>query len=74
MILSSEFSVLRTARWRSDPATDPQKKFVSSKWKNMQNMTKEDMEKRIKSLTKGDAANIITRLKHGAQVSNLKFA
>lgn len=59
--------VLRTARWRSDPATDPQKKFVSSKWKNMQNMTKEDMEKRIKSLTKGDAANIITRLKHGAQ-------
>ncbi|KAF5355713.1 hypothetical protein D9756_003723 [Leucocoprinus leucothites] len=62
--------VLRTARWRSDPATDPQKKFVQSRWtssKMQKIMKKEDIEKRIKKMTKGEAANMITRLKHGAQ-------
>ncbi|KAJ3563441.1 hypothetical protein NP233_g8939 [Leucocoprinus birnbaumii] len=59
---------LRTARWRSDPATDAQKKFVRSKWKGTQAqniMAKENLEKRIGSMTKGMACNIITRLKHG---------
>jgi len=34
-------------------------------------MNQEDIENKITSLTKGEAADIITRWKHGAQVSDL---
>jgi len=71
--LNSTLSALRTARWRSDPATDPQKKIITSRWQKskLQNMNQEDIENKIKSLTKGEAADIITRWKHGTQVSDL---
>jgi len=62
--------VLRNAKWRSDSATDAQKKYVKLRWSNRK-LTKStdnnDDEERIRKLTKGEAANIITRLKHGAQ-------
>ncbi len=65
------FRALRTAKWRSDPASEAQKKYVKSRWssrKLSQSTGNDDREERIRKLTKGEAANIITRLKHGAQV------
>ncbi|KAF9453867.1 P-loop containing nucleoside triphosphate hydrolase protein [Macrolepiota fuliginosa MF-IS2] len=63
--------VLRTAKWRADAATDAQKKFIKSRWLNSKsgkNSGKEATEEKIQKMTKGEAANIITRLKHGAQL------
>ena len=65
---------MRRARWRKDPATKNQKKFVESRWNKapkcaqgrMANDGSRDLH--IQSLTKGEAANIITRIKHGAMV------
>ncbi|KAJ6621692.1 P-loop containing nucleoside triphosphate hydrolase protein [Mycena sp. CBHHK59/15] len=61
--------LLRSARWRMAPASEQQKKFVAKRWgKKMESESEADNQaKRIAALTKGDAANIITRLKHGAQ-------
>lgn len=36
-------------------------------------MKSEDLEAKIRNMTKGEAANVITRLKHGAQVCKLNF-
>jgi hypothetical protein len=74
--LTHALSALRTARWRSEPATDAQKKFVIARWSNskLRNpMKSEDLEAKIRNMTKGEAANVITRLKHGAQVCKLNF-
>jgi len=67
-------SLLRTAGWRRRPATNDQKEFLRKRLESKQNPlvthTDGDVKKthpNIDNLTKGDAANIITRLRHGAQ-------
>jgi ATP-dependent helicase IRC3 len=65
----------RTARWRQGPASASQKLFVAKRWgyihKSVQDFREHSggdvFPERLKVLTKGEAANIITRLKHGAQ-------
>lgn len=60
-------SLLRSARWRQAPATESQKAFIKKRWgKRM--MDRAGVAEVTEKLTKGEAANIITRLKHGAQV------
>ncbi|KAJ6575059.1 P-loop containing nucleoside triphosphate hydrolase protein [Mycena capillaripes] len=62
--------LLRSARWRMAPASETQKNFVAKRWGKRKFDSDSDAESRaekIATLTKGEAANIITRLKHGAQ-------
>ena len=66
---------MRRAKWRQQPATESQKFLVESRWhkapKYVQGEKAHDAARglRIQRLTKGEAANIITRIKHGAMVS-----
>jgi len=65
-----QLGLLRTARWRMAPATEQQKKLVAKRWGKRQfdsDLETENKAQRIAKLTKGEAANIISRLKHGAQ-------
>lgn len=65
----------RTARWRQGPASPAQKLLVAKRWgyakksvQDFQDISDADsLPERLKNMTKGDAAYIITRLKHGAQ-------
>ncbi|KAJ7244750.1 P-loop containing nucleoside triphosphate hydrolase protein [Mycena haematopus] len=62
--------LLRSARWRKTPASEQQKNFVSKRWgkrKFDSDTEAESKAEKIATLTKGEAANIISRLKHGAQ-------
>ncbi|KAJ7492668.1 P-loop containing nucleoside triphosphate hydrolase protein [Mycena latifolia] len=62
--------LLRSARWRMAPASDQQKKFVEKRWgkrKLEADPEAESKAARLATLTKGEAANMISRLKHGAQ-------
>ncbi|KAJ7103579.1 P-loop containing nucleoside triphosphate hydrolase protein [Mycena belliarum] len=62
--------LLRSARWRQAPASPQQKLFVEKRWgkRKLENdPDAEDKAARLDRLTKGEAANIISRLKHGAQ-------
>lgn len=65
---------MRNAKWRQQPATDSQKTFVESRWKKAPKYVQGEMTNdtprglRIQRLTKGEAANIIARIKHGAMV------
>ncbi|KAG9314319.1 P-loop containing nucleoside triphosphate hydrolase protein [Chiua virens] len=54
----------RNARWRLSPATESQKAFIQKR-RRKRAMDRETIV--VEKLTKGGAANIITRLKHGAQ-------
>jgi len=59
----------RTAKWRSSPASDAQKKLVENRWsKTLSNWADIRKEEFFTKLTKGNAAIIITRIKHGAVV------
>ncbi|KAL0951262.1 hypothetical protein HGRIS_007976 [Hohenbuehelia grisea] len=59
--------LLRSARWRKHPATPDQKELVARKWRNYaDDSSGKSLEERLANLTKGEAANVITRLKHGA--------
>jgi ATP-dependent helicase IRC3 len=67
--------LLRTARWRKAQATANQKTFISKRLIKRQPLREPPVDgtflssqDKIETLTKGQAANIITRLKHGAQV------
>ncbi|KAK0245542.1 P-loop containing nucleoside triphosphate hydrolase protein [Armillaria nabsnona] len=69
--------LLRNARWRKTPATDSQKAIVAKRYK----LSAEDicdsnatdpMALRISKMTKGEAADTITRLKHGALALHTK--
>ena len=66
---------MRRAKWRQQPATESQKTFVESRWNKAPKYVQGEMARdaihdlRIQRLTKGEAANIITRIKHGAMVS-----
>ncbi|KAJ6604602.1 P-loop containing nucleoside triphosphate hydrolase protein [Mycena vulgaris] len=62
--------LLRSARWRRAPATEQQKKLIEKRWgkRKLESDSEVDSKaERIAALTKGEAANILTRLKHGAQ-------
>jgi hypothetical protein len=66
-------SLLQSARWRKTPASEQQKAFIAKRWSKQKSPPDPELgvvsvEQKIEKLTKGDAANIITRLKHGAQV------
>lgn len=61
--------VLRSARWRKDPATEAQKNFCRKKWLNKKKGQGIISEENIDKITKGEAGNMITRLKHGAKAS-----
>ena len=77
------FSLLRSARWRKLPASDAQKRFVEKRWKERSSMGAQkfgDVTEAVSppvspfaELTKGEAANIINRLKHGAKVRPASF-
>ncbi|KAK7059006.1 putative ATP-dependent helicase IRC3 [Paramarasmius palmivorus] len=58
--------LLRTAKWRKAPATPQQMQFVNKR------LSKNLDETTSKALTKGEAANIISRLKHGAKSRHQK--
>lgn len=67
------FRLLRSAKWRKLPASEQQKELVAKRWGKQRasfvdSESGDDRSERIKRLTKGEAANILTRLKHGAQV------
>ncbi|KII93736.1 hypothetical protein PLICRDRAFT_694856 [Plicaturopsis crispa FD-325 SS-3] len=65
--------LLRSANWRKAPASPSQVAFVKKRWSKRSSI--EDiargqaapLDKRLSSLTKGEASNIISRLRHGAQ-------
>ncbi|KAF9496149.1 P-loop containing nucleoside triphosphate hydrolase protein [Pleurotus eryngii] len=69
--------LLRTAKWRKTLATDSQKSIIAKRWQKRPasgglldgktNPKHTTLEERLARMTKGEAANIITRLKHGAQ-------
>ncbi|KAI9445021.1 P-loop containing nucleoside triphosphate hydrolase protein [Lactarius indigo] len=73
-------ALLRTAKWRQGPASAAQKLFVAKRWgyvhKSVQDFREhsddDGFPERLKNLTKGEAATIITRLKHGAQRRYIK--
>lgn len=73
-------ALLRTAKWRQGPASAAQKLFVAKRWgyvhKSVQDFREHSegdvFPERLKNLTKGEAATIITRLKHGAQGRYIK--
>ncbi|KAL5519063.1 IRC3 [Sanghuangporus vaninii] len=62
------FGLYRTAKWRKQPASESQKAALS-KWLNKSRTQDETTGKNVDigSLTKGQAANLMTRLKHGAK-------
>ncbi|KAH9837204.1 P-loop containing nucleoside triphosphate hydrolase protein [Rhodofomes roseus] len=66
----------RNARWRREPATENQKAMVRKRWKARPGLLDPDgrSEDRIENMTKGEAANIISRIKFGAQVRYEKKA
>ena len=65
---------MRSAKWRKEPATESQKSLVESRWNKAPKYVQGEMmndparTRRIERLTKGEAANIIARIKHGAMV------
>lgn len=73
LFLTRDSRFHRTARWRRTPASEGQKKFVASRWgkasKTVTGADDQSPTEKIENLTKGEAANIITRVKHGAVVS-----
>lgn len=56
-------SLLRTAPWRKAPASPSQKTVILKRW----GKCRDDTIQKLETLSKGEAANIITRLRHGAQ-------
>ncbi|KAI0361525.1 P-loop containing nucleoside triphosphate hydrolase protein [Trametes cingulata] len=72
---SVALGLLRSAKWRWEPATDSQKQFVMKRWKARKVLAAADGQGKmllatddgLSSMKRGEAANIITRLKHGAQ-------
>ena len=75
-LLKFDSRLLRTAKWRQGPASPAQKIFVGKRWGHVNKSLKDFQDpsdvdsfpERLRNLTKGEAAYIITRLKHGAQV------
>ncbi|KIO24812.1 hypothetical protein M407DRAFT_212090, partial [Tulasnella calospora MUT 4182] len=59
--------LLRSAAWRRAPASEAQKKLLKTRYKGRFDEA-DGTPFDSKTLTKGEAANMINRLKHGAQV------
>ncbi|KAF8078675.1 P-loop containing nucleoside triphosphate hydrolase protein [Lyophyllum atratum] len=63
--------LLRSAKWRKIPASEGQKQLIIKRWLKRGAMhhppNLDSKLEDITRMTKGEAANIITRLKHGAQ-------
>lgn len=75
LIQESRSRLLRSADWRKKPASDSQKDVIAKRWRvrpGSQSGFSSEEEKmdKIHRLTKGQAADILTRLRHGAQVSH----
>ena len=71
--------ILRSAGWRKKPASDSQKELIAKRWRVRPGShggfsSEEERMNKIHNLTKGQAANILTRLKHGAQVCPTWFS
>jgi ATP-dependent helicase IRC3 len=65
---ASSSSLRRNAPWRQKPASDAQKTLVSKRWSKIYpGMEDERRTEMLENLTKGEAADIITRLRHGSQ-------
>jgi ATP-dependent helicase IRC3 len=66
--------LFRTAQWRKSPASDAQKAFLIKRLLGRQiaedspESKSQATRERIASMMKGEAADFITRLKHGAKV------
>jgi len=71
---SLSLGILRTARWRREPASATQKAFVLKRWEKRLAAETDSQKQNLARLTKGEAANMITRLKHGAQARYEKRA
>ncbi|KAI6153633.1 P-loop containing nucleoside triphosphate hydrolase protein [Pisolithus tinctorius] len=67
---SQSISLLRTALWRKAPASPSQKTVILKRW----GKCRDDTIQKLETLSKGEAANIITRLRHGAQAHYEKKA
>ncbi|KAH8120198.1 P-loop containing nucleoside triphosphate hydrolase protein [Phellopilus nigrolimitatus] len=63
--------LFRTAKWRTAPASKSQREMISKR-SNSAKIEHLKTSTDFESLTKGQAANIITRLKHGAQARYAK--
>jgi len=66
-------TLYRSARWRQTPASEGQKAIITKRWGktrigSVEMPTEEARLQKIESLSKGEAADIITRIKHGAQM------
>ncbi|KAF8632559.1 hypothetical protein AX15_001769 [Amanita polypyramis BW_CC] len=62
----------RSANWRKKPASESQRQLIGKRWRIRPGLydgfsSEEERMQKIRDLTKGQAANILTRLKHGAQ-------
>ena len=70
----TKYRLLRSARWRKTLATDKQKALLGKRWlkrDTLDDAASENMRiTKLANMTKGEAANIIVRLKHGAQVAS----
>ncbi|KZP10559.1 P-loop containing nucleoside triphosphate hydrolase protein [Athelia psychrophila] len=62
---SMALGLLRSAKWRKGPASEGQKVLVAKRYGKMSEGP--DGSQNLVQLTKGQAGNIITRLKHGAK-------
>ncbi|KZW02674.1 P-loop containing nucleoside triphosphate hydrolase protein [Exidia glandulosa HHB12029] len=67
--------LFRSAKWRKEPASDGQKEFIAKRWglrstkaAMVTTAEHEQKQQQVSKMTKGDAGNIISRLKHGAAV------
>lgn len=60
----------RNAKWRREPATASQKAILAKRMKARPKRLTADgqSEDKLDLMTKGEAANILTRLRHGAMV------
>lgn len=65
-IYSRSARLLRAAKWRKGPASEQQQKLVVKRHGKLG--PDPGAFQSLRQLTKGEAANIITRLKHGAKV------
>ena len=60
---------MRNAPWRQTSASPAQVSLVSKRWSRLYpDADEEKKTEMLETLTKGNAADIITRLKHGSQV------
>ncbi|KAG2044903.1 P-loop containing nucleoside triphosphate hydrolase protein [Suillus americanus] len=64
---SLALGLLRTAKWRKTSASDSQKNFIQKR-RVKRALDQDTAAATLQNITKGEAANIITRLKHGAKV------